>query len=204
VVPTAIREEFSVEEMVVRKLIFSAFVTVDGVMEAPSPEPDRAWSGWVGAYQSPEQFAYKFNEVEEAEILLLGRVTYQTFSDAWPSRSGPFADKMNAMPKLVASRTMDKLQWNNSQVIGGDLTSQIASLKQDDGGPILVAGSRLLSHALAAANLIDEYRLMVMPVVIGIGSRLFPESGHKMALELVETQAFPIGVTLLTYRRAAA
>jgi dihydrofolate reductase len=204
VAPAAIREEFSVEEMVVRKLIFSAFVTVDGVMEAPSPESDRAWSGWVGAYQSPEQFAYKFSEVEEAETLLLGRVTYQTFSDAWPSRSGPFADKMNAMPKLVASRTMDKLQWNNSQVIRGELANEIASLKQDDGGPILVAGSRLLSHALAAANLIDEYRLMVMPVAIGIGGHLFPEAGQKLALELVETQAFPMGVALLTYRRAAS
>jgi dihydrofolate reductase len=189
---------------VVRKLIFSAFVTLDGVMESPSPEPDRAWSGWVAAYQSPEQFAYKFNEVEEAETLLLGRVTYDTFSDAWPSRSGPFADKMNAIPKLVASRTMDKPQWNNTQVIKGDLASEITSLKQGDGGPILVAGSRLLSHALGAAKLIDEYRLMVMPVTIGIGGRLFPETERKTALELVETQTFPMGVALLTYRQAAA
>lgn len=187
-----------------RKLIFSAFVTLDGVMESPSPEPDRAWSGWVAAYQSPEQFAYKFNEVEEAETLLLGRVTYDTFSDAWPSRSGPFADKMNAMPKLVASRTMDKAHWNNSQVIKGDLASEIISFKEGDGGPILLAGSRVLSHALAAARLIDEYRLMVMPVTIGTGGRLFPEAERKMALELVETRQFPMGVALLTYRPAAA
>jgi dihydrofolate reductase len=173
-------------------------------MEAPSPEPGRTWSGWVGPYHSPEQFAFKFNEVEEAETLLLGRVTYETFASAWPSRSGPFADKMNAMPKLVASRTMDKPQWNNSQVIRGDLASEVTRLKQDQGGPILVAGSRLLSHTLAAANLIDEYRLMVMPVALGIGGRLFPEAEQKMALELVETQPFPMGVALLTYRRAAA
>jgi dihydrofolate reductase len=188
----------------VRKLVLSAFVTLDGVMEAPSPEADRPWSGWVGPYQSPEQFSYKFNEVEEAETLLLGRVTYETFAAAWPSRSGPFAAKMNAMPKLVASRAMSNPQWSNSQVIQEDLSSGITKLKEADGGPILVAGSRHLSHALAAANLIDEYRLMVMPVVLGIGRRLFPDTEQKVELKLVETQTFPMGVALLTYCRAHA
>jgi len=188
----------------VRRLILSAFVTLDGVMEAPSPEPDRSWSGWVTPYQSPEQFAYKFNEVEEAETLLLGRVTYETFAAAWPSRSGPFAEKMNAMPKLVASRTVSEAHWNNSRVIQGDLASEITSLKQQDGGPILIAGSRRLSHALAGAKLIDEYRLMVMPLALGVGGRLFPDAEQKIEMDLVETQTFPMGVAVLTYHRAAA
>src|SRR5690242_21951893 len=99
-------------------------------MEAPSPEPDRSWSGWVTPYQSNEQLAYKFNEVEEAETLLLGRVTYETVAAARPTRSGQFAEKMNAMPKLIASHTISKPHWNNSRVIQDDLASEITNLKQ--------------------------------------------------------------------------
>lgn len=184
-----------------RRLILSEFVTLDGVMEAPSQEVGRPWSGWVGPFASPEQHTYKFDEVQEAESLLIGRVTYETFAEAWPMRSGAFADKMNAMPKHVVSTTLQDPEWNNSRVINGDVAAEVARLKAQDGGPILVPGSRSLSHALMATDLVDEYRLMVMPVILGTGRRLFPEAELKTVLRLSETRPFPLGIVLLTYQR---
>jgi dihydrofolate reductase len=136
--------------------------------------------------------------------MLLGRVTCEGFAAAWPDRSGEFADRMNTMPKHVASTTLRELDWNNSALLDGEVTEAVAELKQQDGGPILVAGSRTLVHALMRAGLIDEYRLMIFPVVLGSGARLFPEMPDRTVLELADTQAFDSGVVVHTYRPSAS
>jgi dihydrofolate reductase len=184
-------------------LIVSEFVTLDGVMEAPGGEPSHRHSGWVMDFMSPEQLEYKLAEVLEAESLLLGRVTYEGFADAWPSRDGEFADKMNGMAKHVASTTLDKLEWNNSTVLEGDLAEAVTALKRQAGGPILVAGSCTLVHFLMQHGLVDEYRLMVFPVVLGSGLRLFPETPDKTVLKLTDTRVFSSGVVVHTYHPAA-
>jgi dihydrofolate reductase len=186
-----------------RKIIVSEFLTLDGVMEAPGGEPGHPHSGWVFSFMGAEQLEYKLAETLEAESLLIGRVTYESFAGAWPKRSGEFADKMNAMPKYVVSKTLRNPEWNNTRVIRGDVSGEIIRLKAQHGGPILVAGSRMLVHDLMQHNLIDEYRLMVFPVVLGSGQRLFPEMPHKTVLRFVGTRAFPSGVVVNTYRSLA-
>ncbi len=185
-----------------RKLIVTEFVSLDGVMEAPGGEPGYPHSGWVGDFMGPEQMRFKLEETLEAGALLLGRVTYDGFAAAWPEREGEFADKMNSMPKHVVTSTLDELDWNNSTVLKGDLATEVAKLKEGDGGPILVAGSRTLVHALIERDLVDELRLMVFPVILGSGIKVFPESPEKKAWALAETQAFPSGVQVSTYTPA--
>jgi dihydrofolate reductase len=186
-----------------RKLIVSEFVTLDGVMEAPGGEPTHPHSGWVGDYMSSAQQEYKLNEVLEAESLLLGRVTYESFAGAWPEREGPFADKMNSMPKHVVSSTLeDPLEWNNSTLIKGDVAEEVGKLKEGDGGPIVVAGSATLVHALIENDLVDELRLMIFPVMIGGGLRPFPESHQKKPFEVTDTKTFDSGVAVYTYEPA--
>jgi dihydrofolate reductase len=185
------------------KLIVTEFVTLDGVMEAPGGEPTHPHSGWVGDYMSPEQLRYKLDEVLEAESLLIGRVTYEGFSAAWPEREGEFADKMNSMPKYVVSSTLSEpLEWNNSTLIQGDVVEEVGKLKAQDGGPIVVAGSATLVHALIENDLVDELRLMVFPVMIGGGKRPFPESQLKRSFKPTETRTFGPGVEVHTYERA--
>ena len=184
------------------RLILSAFMTLDGVMEAPGGEPGHPHSGWVMDFIGDEQMEYKLQEVLEADAQLIGRVTYESFAGAWPEREGPFAEKMNSMPKYVVTSTLDRLEWNNSTPIRGDVAVEVAKLKEEEGGPILVAGSRTLVHELLEHGLIDELRLMVFPVVLGSGDRLFPDSPEKTRLELVDTKAFSTGVQVNTYRPA--
>jgi len=186
------------------KLIVSEFVTLDGVMEAPGGEEGHPHTGWVFDFMSPEQEQFKLEEVHESEALLLGRVTYEGFAAAWPARGGEFADKMNNMPKYVASTTLKDLDWNNSHLIHGDVADEVAKLKQKEGRPLLVAGSRTLVHTLMQHELVDEYRLMIFPVVLGSGKRLFPETRDKTMLELADTRTFGSGVSVLTYRGSAA
>lgn len=183
-----------------RKLIVSEFVSLDGVMEAPGGEGDFEHGPWVLDYMGPEQEAYKLAETLDCEALLLGRVTYEGFAGAWPDRSGEFADKMNEMPKYVASKTLTELGWENSSVLEGHVPEAVAELKRRPGGDILVAGSRTLVHTLLEYGLVDELRLMVFPVLLGSGRKLFPESGRKQPMKLVETQRFPSGVAVHTYR----
>jgi dihydrofolate reductase len=187
----------------VRKLIVSEFVTLDGVMEAPGGEPTHPHAGWVGDFMSDEQQEYKLDEVREAEALLLGRTTYEGFSAAWPERGGEFAEKMNRMRKYVVSQTLQDPTWTNTTVLAGDVATEIRALKAQDGGPILVAGSSTLVHALIAEGLVDELRLMVFPVAIGSGLRVFPERSAKTVFALAATRAFPSGVVALTYEPAA-
>lgn len=182
------------------KIIVSEFVTLDGVMEAPGGEPGHPHSGWVFDFMTPEQLQYKFEEVREAKSLLIGRVTYESFAGAWPKRSGEFAEKMNAMPKHVVSRTLQNPAWNNTRVIKGDVAGEVTRLKAQEGGPILVAGSRTLVHALMQHALVDEYRFMIFPVLLGSGRRLFPETQDKTVLHLVDTRSFSSGVVVHTYR----
>jgi dihydrofolate reductase len=186
----------------VGKLVVSEFVTLDGVMEAPGGEEGHPHTGWVFDFMSPEQEKYKLNEVMEAEALLLGRVTYEGFAGAWPQRSGEFADKMNNMPKHVVSTTLEEPDWNNTSVMRD--VKEVAGLKQEGGGPLLLAGSRTLVHGLMEHRLVDEFRLMIFPVVLGSGARLFPETPDKTPLRLVDTVAFDSGVVVHSYEPSAS
>jgi dihydrofolate reductase len=182
-----------------RQLIVTEFVTLDGRMEAPGGEPTHAHSGWVGDFGVPELFEFKLQETLEAESLLLGRVTYESFLGAWPEREGEFADKMNAMPKHVVSTTLRDPEWN-ATVLEGDVPAAVAALKQQDGGPILVAGSCTLVHTLLNEGLVDELRLMVFPVTIGSGLSVFPETADRAAYSLVDLVRYSSGVLLQIYR----
>jgi dihydrofolate reductase len=185
----------------VGKVVVSQFVTVDGVMEDPGGVEGLDRGGWAFQFdRGPEGDKFKLDEVMASDALLLGRVTYQVFAAAWPSRTGEFADKFNTMPKYVVSTTMEEAtEWDNSTVIKGDLAEEVAKLKQQPGGDILVNGSAQLVHALMQEGLIDEYRLMVFPVVLGSGKRLFDDTSKAIPLKLVDSK--PAGECLiLTYQ----
>jgi dihydrofolate reductase len=180
------------------------FVSLDGVMEAPGGEPGHPHSGWTFDYHDEEQMKYKLDETLEADALLLGRLTYEGFADAWPGRDGPFADKMNSMPKHVVSSTLTDPEWNNTTVISGDVVDEVRRLKEGEGGPIVIAGSRTLVHSLMPHDLIDEFRLMIFPVVLGSGGRVFPDSPDKVTLELADTRKYDSGVVVNVYCRPGA
>jgi dihydrofolate reductase len=186
-----------------RTLIVTEFITLDGVVEAPGGEPTHPHAGWTIPYGVPELFEYKLTETLEAESLLLGRTTYEGFSEAWPSRDGAFADKVNAMPKHVVTASRHELGWN-AEVLSGDVPSAVRGLKAGDGGPILVAGSATLVRTLLSHELVDELRLMVFPILVGGGLTIFPAERKKIALELAELQQYPSGVLLQVYRPAAS
>ncbi len=185
-----------------RQLIVSEFITLDGVVEAPGGEQTHPHAGWTMPYGTDELYGYKLKETLEAESLLLGRKTYEGFSAAWPSMDGPFADKMNSMPKHVLTSTLHELGWN-AEPVAGDVETSVSALKATDGGPILVAGSASVARALLAAGLVDELRLMVYPVAIGGGLRIFPEDRNKLELELTDLVRYDSGVVLQIYRPAA-
>jgi dihydrofolate reductase len=186
-----------------RRIVVSEFVTLDGVMEDPGGAEKSERGGWAFQFQrGPEGDRFKWDELMASDALLLGRVTYQGFAAAWPSMTGEFADKMNGMNKVVVSTTLKKAGWNNSTLVREDVPQAIASLKQAPGQDILVAGSRRLVQTLVRHDLVDEYRLMVYPVVLGKGKLLFPEGNDRRALRLVEAK--PVGtegVLTLVYRR---
>jgi dihydrofolate reductase len=184
-----------------RTLILSEFVTLDGVMEAPSSEPDQPRSGWVIDRASEEQTHYKLEECREAGALLIGRRTYEVFADAWPARDGELADRMNAIPKLVVSTTITDPTWANSTVVNGDLIESVTALKGEPGGPLLCVGSCTVAQALVEHDLVDVYRLMVFPVVLGTGRRLFTQTPDSRALTLADSTTLPSGVAVLTYNR---
>jgi dihydrofolate reductase len=181
-------------------LIVSEFVTLDGVMEAPGGEPTHPHTNWVPDYFCPEVFAYKLEEILGAEVLLAGRVTYESFAGAWPEREGPMAEKLNSMPKVVVSATLTDPEWNNTTVLAGDVAQGVAKLKEATAGPVLVHGSATLVHTLLDHDLVDELRLMVFPLSIGAGLRVFPETHKKTPWRLVETTPYPTGVRNEVYR----
>jgi dihydrofolate reductase len=191
----------------VGRIVVTEFVSIDGVMEAPGGEPGYAHTGWVALFPAEGgHFSYKLEEILAAEALLLGRVTYESFAGAWPERDDEagFADKMNAMPKYVISSTLAELGWNNSHLLAGELGGAVTALKRRIDGEILVVGSRTLVHALMERDLVDEYRLMVFPVVLGSGRRVFPEVSAKTVVNLMDIRAFDSGVVLQTYSRTSA
>jgi dihydrofolate reductase len=186
------------------KLVVSEFVTLDGVMEDPGGSEGFDRGGWAFQFErGPEGDKFKLDEALAADALLLGRKTYEGFAEAWPSRTDEvgFAEKMNTMPKYVVSTTMNEAGWNNSTVIKGDVAKEVARLKQEPGGNILVYGSGELVKTLMEHDLVDELVLMVFPVVLGTGKRLFQDGVDRTALKLVETK--PAGsVVILTFQRA--
>ena len=188
-----------------RKIIASEFVSLDGVMENP---------GWTFQFGSEEQEKFKFDELAASDALLLGRVTYEGFAAAWPNMMeqydgprraalGEYADMMNGYPKHVVSTTLEgPLEWNNSTLIKGNVAEEVLELKRQAGQDILIFGSADLVNALTGHDLIDEYRLMVFPVIVGKGKQLFGDGIDTKVLELVGTEMFVSGVVVLTYRPA--
>lgn len=184
------------------KIVVSQFVSLDGVIEDPGGSEDSGLGGWSFKFdRGPEGDKFKLDEVMESDALLLGRTTYEGFAEAWPSRQGEFADKFNSMAKYVVSTTMDKPEWNNTTLIKDHVAEEIAKLKQQPGGDILVNGSATLVRTLMENALVDEYRLMTFPVVLGTGLRLFGEGSPTTTLRLADDKPVgPDGVVVLTYR----
>jgi len=188
------------------RIVVTEFVSLDGVMEAPGGEPGYAHSGWTMDVAGEDHFAYKLEELLESEALLLGRVTYESFAGAWPGRDDEagFAAKMNRMPKYVFSRTLDELEWENSTLLNGELPDEVRRLKDEVDGIVLVAGSRSIVHQLLDNGLVDELRLMVFPVVLGSGARVYPDSESKIPLELADSRTYDSGVVVQVYRPRGA
>jgi dihydrofolate reductase len=190
------------------KLVFTEFITLDGVIEAPGGGEAFEQGGWAFKFnRGDDGDKFKFDELMASEAQLLGRVTYVGFARAWPSMpdTGEFGEKMNGMPKYVVSRTLGPADatWTNSTVIGDDVAGQVARLKEQLTGDILVAGSAQLVRTLAAHDLVDEYRLMLFPIVLGRGKRLFGDGIQPASLRLVDSRRVgPDGVMLLTYAPA--
>lgn len=186
-----------------RRLIVSEFMTVDGVMEAPGyEEHPEGRNAWALASTGEDQQRYKWDELFAAGALLLGRVTYQIFAAFWPTApDNAFTERMNGIPKYVVSRSLPDASWTNSSIVR-DVGAEVPRLKEEGEGDLVVFGSGDLVDALMRLRLVDEYRIMVFPVVLGSGKRLFRDEIDLSHLELVETRSFSAGVVLLTYRPA--
>ena len=177
-----------------RKLIVTEYLTIDGVFEEPGE--------WSFEYFNEEAMLYKREELFSSDAQLLGRVTYEGFAKAWPTMpdTGDFGERMNTMPKYVVSTTLTHADWQNSTIINKNVVEEIQRLKEQPGQNILVAGSGRLVHTLMQHQLVDEYRFMVHPVVLGKGKRLFTEEIGQMKLHLIETKAFKTGIVILHYQ----
>jgi dihydrofolate reductase len=185
------------------RIVVSEFVSLDGVMEDPGGAEDFKYGGWTFEIDRGEEGnKFKLDEALEADALLLGRVTYEGFAAAWPSREGEFADKFNNMPKYVVSSTLEEPEWSNSTVLRGDLAEEVSKLRQGPDGDIVVHGSAQLVQALVENDLVDELRVMVFPVVLGSGKRLFGETSDKKPLRLSDSKMVGDGVAILVYEPA--
>jgi dihydrofolate reductase len=186
------------------RIVVTEFVSLDGVMEAPGGEPDFKYPGWTFEYdRGDDGNQFKLDETRSADALLIGRRTYESFAGAWPQREGEFAEKLNAMPKFVVSTTLKNLEWNNTTVLEGDLADGVGKLKEQFAGDILVPGSARLVQSLLERDLVDELRLMVFPLVLGSGKRLFGETSDKKPLRLVSSKTVGDGVAIVVYEPAA-
>jgi dihydrofolate reductase len=181
------------------KLIVTEFVSLDGVMEDPGGAEDFKYGGWTFEIDRGEGDKFKLDETMETDALLLGRKTYEGFAAAWPSREGEFADKFNTMPKYVVSSTLENPEWTNTTVLKGDPVDAVRKLKEEQNGTIVVHGSRQLAQALLEHDLVDQLNLMVFPVVLGGGQRLFGETSDKKRLQLKESRTVGDGVVILIY-----
>jgi dihydrofolate reductase len=186
-------------------IVVTEFISLDGVVEAPGGGEGFKHGGWSFEISRGEEGdKFKLDETMSSEALLLGRVTYEGFAEAWPSRTDEFgfADKFNSMPKYVISSTLDDPEWNNSTVLKSDVVDEVTKLKQEQDGDIVVHGSPQLVQTLIENDLVDEYRLMVFPVVLGSGKRLFGETTDKKSLRLVDSKVVGDGVSILVYQPA--
>ena len=182
------------------RIVVTEFVSLDGVMEDPGGAENFRHGGWsFEINRGDEGDKFKLDETLSAQALLLGRVTYEGFAEAWPSREGEFADKFNTMPKYVVSSTLEDPEWNNTTVLKGDVRNEVEKLKQEQDGDIVVHGSARLVQTLIEHDLVDELRLMVFPVVLGSGKRLFGETSDKKPLKLTSSKTVGDGVGIFVY-----
>jgi dihydrofolate reductase len=186
------------------RIVVTEYVSLDGVMEAPGGVEDYKHVGWVFEFDRGEDGAkFKLDEALDAEALLLGRVTYEGFAIAWPSMEGEFADKFNSMPKYVLSSTLEEAEWNNTTVLKGDAVEEVSKLRQALDGDIVVHGSSQLVQTLVEHDLVNEVRLMVFPVVLGTGKRLFGETSDKQRWRLADSKTVGDGIAILIYEPAS-
>ena len=186
------------------RIVITEFVSLDGVIEAPGGGEGFKYDGWSFEIdRGDEGNAFKLDETMASDALLLGRKTYEGFAAAWPSRDGEFADKFNTMPKYVVSSTLNDPQWTNTTVLTGDLAESVATVKEAHEGDVVVHGSASLAQALIEEDLVDAMHLMVFPVVLGDGKRLFGPTSDKRRLRLVDSKAVGDGVLILVYERAS-
>jgi dihydrofolate reductase len=186
------------------RIVVTEFVSLDGVMEDPGGAEGNKHGAWTFKFsRGDEGDKFKLDEVLNAEAQLLGRVTYEGFAATWPKLSGdPFSGKFNSMPKYVISQTLKKADWNNSTILSGNVVDEVKKLKQRLKGDILVSGSARLVQTLLANDLVDQLNLMVYPVVLGSGKRLFGDTGDMKSLKLAESKTVGDGVLILVYRPA--
>jgi len=188
----------------VGRIVVTEYISVDGVVEAPSgPEPfERA--GWTDAFsRSPQRDQFKVDETMPSAALLLGRVTYEGFAPVWPQFEGEFADKFNSMPKYVISSTLESPEWNNTTVLRGSVIDEVVKLKEKYEGDIVVHGSPQLAQTLIEHDLVDAIHLQVYPVVVGAGKRLFAETSATKRLQLTDAKTVGDGVLILVYEKVA-
>ena len=184
------------------KIVISENVSLDGVIEDPAGDEGFRLGGWFGRIASLRGLAkVTLDEALGTEALLLGRRSYEWFAARWPSRSGELADRLNSLPKYVVSSTLEDPDWNNSTVLKGDVVDEVSKLKQELNGEIVVLASFQLARTLIEHDLVDELRLMIFPVVLGAGERLFGETSDKKPMRLVDTQTVGDGIAILTYER---
>ena len=182
------------------RIVVTEFASLDGVVEDPGGAEDFAHGGWSFNFERGEEGEkFKLDETNDSEAMLLGRVTYEGFAEAWPEREGDFADKFNGMPKYVVSSTLTEPEWNNTTVLEGDFADAVGRIKNAHDGDVVVHGSPTLAQGLLAAGLVDELRLMVFPVVIGSGKRLFGASDELTTLALTDSRTVGDGVMILIY-----
>ena len=183
------------------RIVVTEFISLDGVVEDPGGSEDFRHGGWSFEFQrGTEGDQFKLDEAFASDALLLGRVTYEGFAAAWPEREGEFADRFNTMPKYVVSSTLSKPDWNNTTVLDGDLTESVATVKQEHDGDVVVHGSAQLVQGLVERGLVDELRLMLFPVILGAGRRLFGETSDKHRLRLTDSKTVGDGVSILVYQ----
>jgi dihydrofolate reductase len=187
------------------RIVVTEFVSLDGVMQAPGGE-DFKYKGWSFEFdRGDDGNQFKVDETLEADALLIGRVTYESFANAWPSREGEFADKFNTMPKYVVSSTLKDPEWNNTTVLEGDPVEAASKLKQEIEGEIQVPGSKQLVDALIENDLVDEVHMMIFPVILGTGRRMFGETSDMKRLRLTDSKPVgPDGIIVLIYELAGA
>jgi dihydrofolate reductase len=186
------------------RIVVTEYISVDGVVEAPSGTEPFERVGWTDAFsRGPEGDQFKWEETKASDALLLGRVTYEGFAPVWPKLEGEFANKFNTMPKYVISSTLKDPEWNNTTVLTGDIVEEVTSLKQRFEGDIVVHGSPQVAQTLIEHDLVDALHLQVYPIIVGAGKRLFADTSATKRLRLIDAKIVGDGVHLLTYERVA-